>query len=492
MEVAELLKKGAITSCTHQTGEFISNLFLVGKKDGGHRPVINLKHLNQFVPYQHFKMEGLHYLKFLLQEEDYMCKLDLKDAYFSVPLHKDSRKLIRFPWSGNLYEFLCLCFGLGPAPNIFTKILKVPIALLRRLNIKVIIYLDDMIMMASSIEALLTARDTVIYLLQHLGFIINLKKSVLVPTQKMKFLGLIIDSVAMTLSLTKQKLHKIMLWCSQTFNNPKVSILELTKLIGVMSSTVQAVLPARIQFRYLQQQQILSFQNNNNNYSQLIVLNNSSKEELLWRINNLKMSNGRCLVQPQPQVVMQTDASKTGWGGNVQGNKDWGSLVTGGTEVSYQCLGTSSSQISPHNIYKKSKLKINSFSNRQYNSLVISTQNGRNKKSCVDTAEQGHMGYITNQGDHNFCRVPAQYTECDSRSGISHTPLNRMEIASKGVCNNLQKVGHTITRPVCLTRVSPNPSLCSVEARSTTARQQMHFNRTGQIKFYTRFPHFAS
>ena len=73
VEVAEMLRKGAITLCTHQTGEFISNLFLVDKKHGGHRPVINLKHLNQFVPYQHFKIEGLHYLKFMLQEGDYTC-----------------------------------------------------------------------------------------------------------------------------------------------------------------------------------------------------------------------------------------------------------------------------------------------------------------------------------------------------------------------------------------------------------------------------------
>ena len=56
VEVAEMLRKGAITLCTHQTGEIISNLFLVRQKDGGHRPVINLKDLNQFVPYQHFKM----------------------------------------------------------------------------------------------------------------------------------------------------------------------------------------------------------------------------------------------------------------------------------------------------------------------------------------------------------------------------------------------------------------------------------------------------
>ena len=41
-----------------------------------------------------------------------MCKLELKDAYYS----------------GKLYEFLCLCYGLGPAPRIFTKLLKIPIS----------------------------------------------------------------------------------------------------------------------------------------------------------------------------------------------------------------------------------------------------------------------------------------------------------------------------------------------------------------------------
>ena len=127
MEISEILKKGAISLVqNHQEKGFLSNLFLVGKKDGGHRPVINLKNLNKYIPYEHFKMEGLHYLKVMLQQGDYMCKLDLKDPYFSVPLHKDSKKMIRFQWSGNLYEFLCLCFGLGPAPRIFTKLLKIP------------------------------------------------------------------------------------------------------------------------------------------------------------------------------------------------------------------------------------------------------------------------------------------------------------------------------------------------------------------------------
>jgi hypothetical protein len=69
--------------------------------------------------------------------------LDLKDAYFLVPLHQSSQEKIRFQWQGKIYQFLCLCFGLGPAPKVFTNILKVPIALMRQLNVRMIIFLDD-------------------------------------------------------------------------------------------------------------------------------------------------------------------------------------------------------------------------------------------------------------------------------------------------------------------------------------------------------------
>ena len=95
-EVKEMLEKGAISKASHQEGEFLSQLFLVGEKDEGNRSVINLKNLNKFVPYHHFKMERSHCLKLLLQNGDHMYKIDLKDAYFSVPLSKESRKLVRF------------------------------------------------------------------------------------------------------------------------------------------------------------------------------------------------------------------------------------------------------------------------------------------------------------------------------------------------------------------------------------------------------------
>ena len=176
-----------------------------------------------------------------------MAKLDLKDAYFCVPLHKQSQKFVRFQWDGKLYGFLCLYFGLGPAARIFTKLLKVPLAVLRRLNMLIIIYIDDMLIIGRTRKEVESTRDTLIYLLQHLGFLLILKKSVLQPCQEIKFLGLIVNSVNLTLSLPLQKVQKVQEECTKMYNKNWTSILELTKLLGLLSSTIQEVVPTRLQ-----------------------------------------------------------------------------------------------------------------------------------------------------------------------------------------------------------------------------------------------------
>ena len=229
-EIKEMLRKGAIQQVKPEPGKFLSNLFLVSKKDGGHRPVINLKFLSSFMPYKHFKMEGMHLIKDLLQEHDFLIKVDLKDAYFGIPLDKSSRKYIRFQWKENLYEFLCLCFDLGPTPLIFTKLLKIPIALSRRINVRKMIFLDDMLAMAQTLKEILQAKETLIFLLQNLGFVINLKKSQLTPVKEIEFLGLVINSVNMMLALPQEKVLDIQNKCAQLIASPKTTIMKLTKL----------------------------------------------------------------------------------------------------------------------------------------------------------------------------------------------------------------------------------------------------------------------
>ena len=231
-----LNKRVTVETPSHLEGELISSLFIAKKKDRSNRPVITLKHLNQF------KMEGLHCVQNILKKGDYMCKLDLKYAHLSVPLNNVSRIFFRFLWSGKLYEFLCLCFGLGPAPRIFTKLLKIPVSVLHRLNILIINYLDKMLLTGHSVEEMLMARD----FLQQLEFVLNLKKSVLTPTQKVDFLGVTLDSFIMTLSLPEKKVSKPQKQYLELLQKTQVLILELTKLIGLLSSIIQAVLLAQV------------------------------------------------------------------------------------------------------------------------------------------------------------------------------------------------------------------------------------------------------
>lgn len=128
LEVQALHQKNAISRVSNQnscrTNQFVSPLFTVPKKGGGHRPVINLKMLNQFIEYQHFKMEGIPMLKDLLKPGDFLTKIDLKDAYLTVLIWPPHQRFLRFEWKNEVWEFLCLPFGLASAPRTFTKLLK--------------------------------------------------------------------------------------------------------------------------------------------------------------------------------------------------------------------------------------------------------------------------------------------------------------------------------------------------------------------------------
>ena len=55
-EISKLLRKGIVTEASHCRGEYISTIFYISpKKDGGHRLRLNLKQLNAYVEYHHFK-----------------------------------------------------------------------------------------------------------------------------------------------------------------------------------------------------------------------------------------------------------------------------------------------------------------------------------------------------------------------------------------------------------------------------------------------------
>ena len=51
--------------------------------------------------------------------------------------------------------------------------------ILKRINIRMVIYLDDMLIIRQTMEEILMSRDAVIFLLKHLGFVLKLEISIL-------------------------------------------------------------------------------------------------------------------------------------------------------------------------------------------------------------------------------------------------------------------------------------------------------------------------
>ena len=71
-------------------------------------------------------------------------------------------------------------------------------------------------------------------------------------------MGMVIISTEMTISLPEKKLQRMELQCLDLCKVPKVSILQLTKVLAHLTSTIQAVLPVRLNSLFFQQQQIHS------------------------------------------------------------------------------------------------------------------------------------------------------------------------------------------------------------------------------------------
>ena len=208
-EVDKLIEKAVIKRTEFDEEQILSNIFLREKKDGSYRMILNLKNVNKNIDKIHFKMDTINNAIALMRENCFFASLDLKDAYFSVSIHPEFRKFFRFLFHGELFEFMALPQDFRDSPRIFTKILKPILSYLRSVAIDIIMFIDDSLILADSISE---CRDNVAVsceILDTLGFTIHPDKSVFERQQEIEFLGFILNSVTMTVSLPYRKIMNI-------------------------------------------------------------------------------------------------------------------------------------------------------------------------------------------------------------------------------------------------------------------------------------------
>lgn len=323
-EIIELIEKGAISESKHEQGEFISNIFLVKKKGGSFRPVINLKKLNEFIEYHHFKMENIETVLSNLKRNSYFINLDLKNAYFTVAIHKAYKKYLKFEWRGKLYEFNCLCFGISCAPRVFTKLMKVVFAHIRRKGISAFYYIDDSLVEADSPSLCSYQARQLMNMMSDLGFFINYEKSNLIPTTRIEYLGHLIDSVTFKVYLPDDKIEKILLSCSDILRSTHCKIRVVARLIGLFTSAKNAIRLSPLFFRFLNRDKVQALAESNDDYEAFMTISDEGKGEIKWWQANIITKNGKNIRPGKIQYYLETDASKLGWGANFHGKRTGG------------------------------------------------------------------------------------------------------------------------------------------------------------------------
>ena len=99
-----------------------------------------------------------------------MASVDIKDTYFTIPIHLVHQFLLRFLWH-DTYQFTAMPKGYADVIRAFTKILKPPFALWRKLRQLSMMYVDyTYIEDESFLECMYNLENTVA-LLQALGSI---------------------------------------------------------------------------------------------------------------------------------------------------------------------------------------------------------------------------------------------------------------------------------------------------------------------------------
>ena len=110
--------------------------------------------------------------------------------------------------------------GYSDAMRIFTKILKPVFGHLRQEGHLSVIFVDDSYLQGDTKQECMNNIKATVDLLLKLGFIVHEKKSVLKPTQKIEFLGFIIDSNSMTIEINREKAEHILLKIRKFLQNP--------------------------------------------------------------------------------------------------------------------------------------------------------------------------------------------------------------------------------------------------------------------------------
>ena len=327
-EIEHLLSIGAIEPAPPGERTHISRLFMIPKKGKikKWRMIHDAAWINVFHLPGTCRVEGLTMLPSMLKPNDNMCSLDIDSAYFMVGLHVASRRYFTFQIGGGRYaglyfRYTVLPFGWNWSPAYFTLTLGVAIQHLRTRTpaVKLLVYVDDLLITSSTATGAAAARDVVLELFNNLGIAVAPDKGVFNPCRRLEHLGMVIDSEAGIFGATPAKASRLRaeakaLRLRSAEHARWVSKKQLAKFAGL----AQFLAPC-IQFTNFRLRAIYDCLNDGrDSYTGRVRLDNRALLDLQWWGAMRDQEMQAAIWPPELTAVLHTDASPWGWGATLE------------------------------------------------------------------------------------------------------------------------------------------------------------------------------
>ena len=270
-------------------------------------------------------------------EGDFAVKIDLENgkpylsghklikvcflAYFHVPVHPEHRKYLTFIWNGRVFQFQVLCFGVTNAPFTFDKLGRALRDYLLIKGVRMIIYLDDILVLAQTRSQCLKDAQFVVDTIARLGFFIKRKKCILSPSKHFYFLGYFWDTMEMVCLLPPEKLQNIQNLCRECLTKRNVPVKLLQRLAGCIMAARPAVPMTRARHRSIQRLVLRHFDGTVESGEKKVRLTDPAIEDIEWWIS-LSIADCSMSMRSIPiweSIRLATDAMDTAIGSVLAG-----------------------------------------------------------------------------------------------------------------------------------------------------------------------------
>ena len=333
-------------------------------------------------------------------------------------------------------------------------------------------YLDDWLLRSPNKSLLARQTSWLLDIIRRVGFVVNVAKSQLTPTQRLIHIGVEyhLDLGLMFPPMTR--VQKFEDKISTLMSVPITTAYFFLSLLGLLSSATDAIPLGRLHLRPLQLYLLSHWAPASKDLKALIpVKHDLLDHHLRWWLDRKCTRAGMLLDIPEAQTHLFTDASESGWGAHLDKHQVSGSWSTREATLHINHLR-------PTRLPGAAERSHCSADVRQCLGSVLHTETGGNSVCAAVPSHSGGTDPSTGCTDHSAGQAHSRGEERVSGSSLQNgqDSAHRMDPPPLCVRSTMHGMGHPQPGPVCNPPQQQASRVCVSHGRPTSRGCRCHVN----------------